>query len=1025
MQALLDLVKAFETIPHDLLFNAAREKGYSLVILRLSIASYRLWRVVGIGGIFSRRVQAVRGITAGSGFATSELRLLLQGVIERVQRNWSPSLVGLKLYVDDLTIAVSGVSAAWISRLLAVVVDFIVHILQVELRLEVSAKKSKVVASRGQIAVAAAAHMRSRKAKPASHAKLLGTGVVGGRRRSTYVMRVRLHHFSKTISRYHSLRSARVNTKQMVRAAGTPALLYGVEVVGLTNSALQTMRSRVAIAAAPQAGGKNPDLTLYALDGSCGTLDPAFDCHAMPLKHWALAWWESWFSPMALEESFRVAQLKIAASSSPWRLVAGPVSALIASMSRIGWSFPSAREAVDDLGASWSFILDSPAAITMACRRSVRRWRLARVIKALPSLQPQGLDLDTGNSAGNALLVDFAGPLQSLLQARTAKVPSVPEWRPSMKGDLASAISGGQWTQTRRASVPRWQVTDTRCQLCLAATGTLEHRFECSRTMPADGWPTYPPKAELAIQRVGHMRAQTLRTRGLLVMRLPSPQQKGEGWFKWLVAPGPECDESFTWYFDGSMHDGDWAEYRAVGFGIVVVAPNRSLVAYGLGVPPSWCKSAAAAEAWALHVALRENPFLPKLRTDCQSLLATAREGAAQATGPARPLARIWSLITSSLDGRIETIVERGHLVWMPAHQPLSAIGSAVLSNGKLLSGVDWRANRLVDALAKQAATTVRAPREVRCLLESGRAAVKHAAALLAVVTHAANHHKEPVQRRDGTWSTRCMRDAQQPAAGTRRQPRQVKPPAEPAPLPPASPSRLAAIDIVWHAARPYKRKCAASAACARKKRSVGRQADARPPTWPVRIIQLSSCRRGTVMRPPAKVLPMASAAACALETACARQAPKTAEYHANLQSCHVESNTRLAYACSAEQRSSCAPDPMEDLKQLHEDGFKVSWPQVDWSDAGNIGPPSEVVATLPAVPHDVAASSNLYQTLDRIGSCRETAVDVLDRNPSLVTDGSEVEAAMDDLAFLDRCGVQVVWPRDARVPRRAGSAGR
>ena len=115
----------------------------------------------------------------------------------------------------------------------------------------------------------------------------------------------------------------------------------------------------------------------------------------------------------------------------------------------------------------------------------------------------------------------------------------------------------------------------------------------------------------------------------------------------------------------------------------------------------------------------------------------------------------------------------------------------------------------------------------------------------------------------------------------------------------------------------------------------------------------------------------------------------------------------------------------MEDLKQLHEDGFKVSWPQVDWSDAGNIGPPSEVVATLPAVPHDVAASSNLYQTLDRIGSCRETAVDVLDRNPSLVTDGSEVEAAMDDLAFLDRCGVQVVWPRDARVPRRAGSAGR
>jgi hypothetical protein len=133
--------------------------------------------------------------------------------------------------------------------------------------------------------------------------------------------------------------------------------------------------------------------------------------------------------------------------------------------------------------------------------------------------------------------VDFAGPLHSLLYGRTQKVKSIPQWRPCMKGTLASAISGGQWTQTRRASVPRWQIEDLRCQLCLAAPGTLEHRHECARTRPPEGWPPDPPKAELALRQIGQVRANTLRTRGLLVMRLPSPCHSADGWFKWLVAP--------------------------------------------------------------------------------------------------------------------------------------------------------------------------------------------------------------------------------------------------------------------------------------------------------------------------------------------------------------------------------------------------------------------------------------------------------------------------------------------------------
>ena len=60
----------------------------------------------------------------------------------------------------------------WAVKLLANAVDYVVDVLQNELRLEVSAKKSEVVASRSIAAHAAVTRMRSQKVRPARHAKL-------------------------------------------------------------------------------------------------------------------------------------------------------------------------------------------------------------------------------------------------------------------------------------------------------------------------------------------------------------------------------------------------------------------------------------------------------------------------------------------------------------------------------------------------------------------------------------------------------------------------------------------------------------------------------------------------------------------------------------------------------------------------------------------------------------------------------------------------------------------------------------
>ena len=300
----------------------SRNSATPLRILRLSLAAYRLARSVGIDGIYSRLVRACRGITAGSGFATSELRVLLIGTMEELQSRWATVLT-VKLFVDDLTLAACGLPQQVVAVLVEVV-DFVIARFEDDLRMEVSAKKSKVLAGRPAMALAVATRVATKKLGPARQAKLLGTDSVGGRRRGTQVAQSRLDAFAAKVPRLRTLRRLGVNTPQMVRASGPPAILYGCEVMGVSDTALHTARVKVAAAAAPEGGGKSPDLVLYARDGQDGTLDPAFEAHTAPLKLWALACWYGWFANTDLQSAVDEAAAKLAtARGSWWSVVTG------------------------------------------------------------------------------------------------------------------------------------------------------------------------------------------------------------------------------------------------------------------------------------------------------------------------------------------------------------------------------------------------------------------------------------------------------------------------------------------------------------------------------------------------------------------------------------------------------------------------------------------------------------------------------------------------------------------------------
>ena len=75
-------------------------------MLRLAIATYKLPRVIRIGGAFSDLVWAIKGIVAGSGNATSEIRLVMIDIVDgamKVHKTVVPTL-----FVDDLSEELTG-----------------------------------------------------------------------------------------------------------------------------------------------------------------------------------------------------------------------------------------------------------------------------------------------------------------------------------------------------------------------------------------------------------------------------------------------------------------------------------------------------------------------------------------------------------------------------------------------------------------------------------------------------------------------------------------------------------------------------------------------------------------------------------------------------------------------------------------------------------------------------------------------------------------------------------------------------
>ena len=265
-------------------------------------------------------------------------------------------------------------------------------------------------------------------------------------------------------------------------------------------------------------------------------------------------------------------------------------------------------------GRIWDLVVDSPRAVSKAVAAACRRWRLTQLVVDYGLVERHTFTLAGDDPArlndaerlhgkyvnrlAPAGYISCEAALAALLSTSTATWTTAasttttatattasdrggcedPVWSPSYGPYLKSLVSNRQWPQSRVAAARKLEAGESRCQLCWAAAGTLEHRFACPSIRPSDGWPSPNDKAAKGLSRLTSAQRNCLFTRGFSVAYAPVQGPRNDDFLDWIIPLDDWPEADLTWYVDASGLNPDSDDLLRLCFGLVAVDSVGTLV---------------------------------------------------------------------------------------------------------------------------------------------------------------------------------------------------------------------------------------------------------------------------------------------------------------------------------------------------------------------------------------------------------------------------------------------------------------